>query len=190
MPEAIDNERFRKLLLAYPAKAVELLYRLQYRHLKTIAWSLTHDKSASEDIVQETFIHVWENHKRLGQADNRSIEHYLTRVVKNKAITYYKRTRVNNENVVLNGHAITDVEGSVENNIIRDELIGEVRRTISRFPRREKECLMMKIDSEMTTQQIAVCLNVSLKAVERSITSAYKRLRKFFKSRMEIESRS
>jgi DNA-directed RNA polymerase specialized sigma subunit len=39
----------------------------------------------------------------------------------------------------------------------------------------------MRIDEEMTTQQIADRLNVSKKAVERSLTSANRRLRKYLK---------
>lgn len=182
MSDAIDNERFRKLLLSLPGKAIEFLYNHYYHSLVNIARTLTHDQEASEDIVQETFILVWEKHKWLGQHHDKSIQHYLVRVVKNKAITYYKKNiRILDSRIkYMNGNSFPLNDPSVEANIIELEISREIREIISTFPRREKECLLMKIDKEMTTEQIAVELNVSKKAVERSVTSANKRLRRLW----------
>ncbi|MBS1680970.1 MAG: sigma-70 family RNA polymerase sigma factor [Bacteroidetes bacterium] len=185
MPGFIENERFRKLLLAFPAKAIEFLYDQYYHSLISIARRLTHDTKVSEDIVQETFVHVWENHKQLGQYHERSIEHYLVRVVKNKAISHYKRTLQLNEKKIefVNGYSFSSNDPSVEDQIIKAEVNNQVRQIINTFPKRERECLILKLDGGMTTDQIAERLNVSLKAVERSITSANKRLRKHWSSK-------
>ncbi len=181
----IENERFRKLLLSFPGKAIEFLYDQYYYSLVSIARRLTHDQKASEDIVQETFLHVWENHKQLGQYHERSIEHYLVRVVKNKSISRYKRTLQLNERKIefFNGYSVHSNDPSIEDQIIQVEIDKEIRQLITSFPRRERECLLMKLDEEMTTEQIAERLNVSRKAVERSITSANKRLRKYWSSK-------
>ena len=185
MPGIIDNERFRKLLLAYPVRALELLYDRYYRTLIKIANGLTHDQSASEDIVQETFALVWEKHKWLGQHHDRSILYYLIRVVKYKSITHYKRNqrfekfRLN----VLNGKVSPVTENPIEVSVIQSEIRHEIRRTINTFPKREKECLILKMDEEMTTAQIASRLKISTKAVERSLTSANKRFRRLWSER-------
>ncbi len=50
---------------------------------------------------------------------------------------------------------------------------------VSQFPRREAECLHLKYNFNLTTVQIGVRLGISVKSVERSITSAYKRLRQY-----------
>jgi RNA polymerase sigma-70 factor (ECF subfamily) len=185
MSGAFDEERFRNLLLSLPSKAIAILYGLYYHSLIRIAKSLTHDQRASEDIVQETFVHVWESYKQLGQHHDRSIEHYLVRVVKNKAISYYKRNIDLNEQRLrfLNGHSFSANEHPAEAKMIRLEISGEIRQAIVRFPKRERECLLMKMDEEMTTAQMAERLNVSKKAVERSLTSAGKRLRRYWLSR-------
>ncbi len=185
MSGAFDEERFRNLLLSLPHKAIAILYDLYYHSLIRIARSLTHDQKASEDIVQETFVHVWESYKQLGRHHDRSIEHYLVRVVRNKAISYYKRTIDLNEQRVrfLNGHGFPASEHPVEAKMIRLEISREIRQVIVRFPKRERECLLMKMDEEMTTEQMARRLNVSKKAVERSLASAGKRLRRYWLSR-------
>ena len=185
MSGVVDEERFRNLLLSFPAKAIVFLYDQYYHSLIKIARGLTHDQSASEDIVQETFVHVWENHKLLGQHHDRSIQHYLVRVVKNKSISYYKRMleRQEQKAIYLNGQRLDTRDHSIETDIIQLEINHELRRIIVTFPRREKECLLMKIDEEMTLDQIAKRLNVSKKAVERSLTSANKRLRQYWENR-------
>lgn len=180
MADFLENERFRKLLLSFPGKAIEFLYSHYYHSLVSIARRFTHDQKVSEDIVQETFVHVWQNHRQLGQYHERSIEHYLVRVVKNKAISRYKRTLHLNEKKIefINGHSFNSSDSSIEDEIIKIEINSEIRQIINSFPRREKECLLMKLDEELTPEQIAERLHVSKKAVERSITSANKRLRK------------
>ena len=179
----IDNERFRRLLSVRPEKAIEILYGKYCHLLITLALGLVHDRKAAEDIVQEAFIHLWEQHKKLGQPDERSIEHYLMRVVRNKAITCYnKQVRRRRFNVgQMKGHR--QLELSIETRWINLEISNEIRNIIETFPQRERQCLLMKLNEEITTQQIADRLNVSRKAVERTLTSGYKRLRKCLKSK-------
>ncbi len=181
MPAVIDNERFRKLLRSYPVRAVELLYDLYAKSLCSIARSLTHDQDASEDIVQDAFLHVWTNREELSEHHERSIEYYLVRVVRNKSISYYKKKKQQNieyERLLSSQH--NSNESPLETDIIHTELIRQIRDVIASFPRTERECLLLKIDKAMTPDQIAQHQNVTKKAVERSLTSAHKRLRKWF----------
>ena len=185
MPGSINNERFRKLLLSSPGTAIEILYHGYYRSLLSIARYLTRDEDVSEDIVQEAFIHIWQNHKQLGQFHTRSIQHYLVKVVKYKAITHYKEAvqTSKRKKLLLNGQVHNPTEPSIETSIIALETRKEIRQLISTFPQKEKECLLMKLDEELSVDQIAARLKVSDKAVERSLTSANKRLRKYWINR-------
>jgi RNA polymerase sigma factor (sigma-70 family) len=100
--------------------------------------------------------------------------------VRNKSITFY------NENVQLsrkkirfvNGHTYDLTQDSIESKIIQIEVTQEILGIIARFPKRERECLMMKIEDELDNDEISVRLGVGVKAVERSLTSAKKRLRR------------
>ncbi len=180
----IENERFRKMLLSLPGKAIEILYDQYYTNLLRLAKFLSNDEKVAEDIVQETFVHVWENHKKLGQYHEQSIYTYLIKVVKNKAIGHFRDTiRINKHQIEYLNGTIFDSAPSIESRIIRLETNEEIRQLIATFPRRERECLLLKMDKELNVKQIAERLKVSDKAVERSLTSAKKRLRKYWWSR-------
>lgn len=164
---------------------MKVLYAEYYRNLLRIAIDLTGDEEASEDIVQETFVHVWLNAKELGRYHERSIEHYLVRVIRNKAITYYKEHLYISKQMIkfVNGHHVDAVADSPERQMIQVEITREIRDVIAKFPKREYQCLMMKIDEELDDEQISNRLNVTVKAVQRSLTSAKKRLRTHLQAR-------
>lgn len=182
MVEKFDNERFRKLLRAYPAKAIEILHQRFQTKLYSIAFYFTRDRQASEDIVQETFMHVWENYLTLSEPYQVGIEFYLIRVTRNKAINqYHKATKLALKISKYYKHqqSLKHTGNDIEQDIILKELSAEIRSLIQSFPMRERQCLEFKVDEGLSNLEIAKRLNVSLKAVERSITSANKRLRRY-----------
>jgi len=180
MLASIDNDRFRNLLLSWPEKAITFLYESYYDRLIRISERLTFDRKASEDIVQETFTLVWEQHKLLGQQRGQPLQHFLVRVVKNKSISFYRNKARTDAGRLkyLNGNENRHID-SIEAGIISTEKDDSIRLIISTFPRRERECLLLRLDQEMSMAEIARQLNVSKKAVERSLTSGKKRLRKY-----------
>lgn len=176
---SVDDQSLRRLLLSRPESAMKILYAAYYRQLVRIALDLTHDPEVSEDIAQEVFAHVWSNARKLGRHHERSILHYLVKVVRNKSMSSYKehayiRKQVAKFSEEQQSDAFTD---SPEAEMIRVEMHQELRDLIFKLPKRESQCLTMRIDEELSNQEIADRLNVSVKAVERSITSGKKRLR-------------
>ncbi len=180
----IDNLRFRKLLGVFPLQALEILYKHYQQPLLKISITYTHYQPASEEIVQDAFLHIWEHHQWLSRHHDLSIQFYLFRIVKNRSISWYKKNRTekkrldNYANTLSNGHP----DSSIEMKIIALEIHQQLQDIIHKFPRREQQCLLMKTQRNMKPPEIAVELGVSLKAVERSLTSANKRLRKILTS--------
>lgn len=182
MSGTIDNARLRKLLLSYPDKAIEILYDLYYDNLLRVALLLTHEEDVAEDIVQETYLHVWENNRKLGRQRKQSILPYLVKVVKNKSIAYFRDdVRTSTYKMEYEKDAwLVGQPPSIETRIIRKEVSREVRELISTFPRSERECLLLRMDEELPAKAIGARLGVTEKAVERSLGCAYKRLRKYW----------
>lgn len=184
MSTVTDSERIRKLLLSYPVGAIKLLYEEYSEGLQRISFSFTKDIEASKDIVQETFFHVWKNSESLGQAHERSIQHYLVKVVKYKSISYYKRTRQLNLEKLKFTQEQAEHRGVVapfEYEIVEGHILLQVRAFVSTLPKRQRECFVMQADEGRTIEQIAGALGITPKAVEKNLTRAKKEIRKYLK---------
>jgi RNA polymerase sigma factor (sigma-70 family) len=184
MHDSIDSPRFRTLLRLFPHKAIQTLYKSYYHTLLGISLGLTQRLHVAEDIVQDTFIHVLENSHRIHDHHEKSIQHYLVRIVRNKSITVNKaiRTLRHQQTAYLNGHPVKASQKSPEILTIERETADLIRQIIETFPPREKQCLTLHWEQDLTTKQIAKHLDISRKAVQRSITSAKKRLKHYWKT--------
>jgi RNA polymerase sigma factor (sigma-70 family) len=177
---ALDNESFRRLLLIDPREAIKNLHINYYDSLLRLSTRYTKDSDASQDILQETFKQIWERREFLSNAHETHIEFYLVRVVKVKSMRYYRdslKERQDRETYLQQVRG-TIARSNVEDVLLRRESHTRLRDIIKTFPRREKECLLLTIDEELSPEEIAQRLNVNRKAVYRSLESGYKRLRK------------
>lgn len=181
MPVSINNELFRNLLFSWPEKALVFLYDDFYDSLIRIADMHTHDRKAFEDVLQEVFADVWQKHKSLGQQRDQSIQTYLIKAVEYHSISLYKKNAKTAERQTqyFNAHRANFFEYPAEASIISAEKQSFIRLILATFPLRERECLLLQIDHGMTVKEIARRLGITKKAVERSLTSAKKRLKKF-----------
>lgn len=180
MTNSINNERFRNLLASCPHKAVMFLNDEYARRLRRLSFKLTKDKEVSKDIVNDTFLHVYQNHVQLSKPCEHGIESYLIQLVKNKSVSYYREKikEIENYDRYVRDGVVEHLENSIEEEIIRLELIETATAHISFFPRRERQCLLLRIFDDLPIKAIAKKLGVSPKEVERSLTCGKKRLKK------------
>jgi len=178
MSGPLNNHEIRKLLLSFPAEAVEILWDRHADGLTRIAFNLTHDGEACKDIVQDTFEYLWENSREIAKHRDRSLQQYLVGIVRNKSVTYYREIKLLHKRKVFFMDSLSRDEDPVESQMIQLEITQEILNIIARFPKRERECLFMRIDEDLSNGEIAARLGVGVKAVERSLASAKKRLRK------------
>lgn len=181
MSKRINDAHFQNLLKSWPEKAFRYLYEHYYHSLLSIAGWRTHDRDAAKDIVQETFVEVWQSRERIARIRELRIEAYLFAIVKNKSNAFFnKRARLNENQMQYIKHVLQIAETPVEHEIISAEEKETIFRILSGFPERERQCLTLKFYEGMSNETVAVTLEVTVKAVERSVTSAYKRFRNYF----------
>lgn len=179
------NYDIKNLLLFFPERAIEFLYRDYYNILIRVSERRTHDHDAAEDIVQEAFADIWENRQRLAQDENVFIVAHLFTIVDNRSINFYKRAMWLHK--TLDQYFKSNEFNTAQTNdasLISHEDEKPIWRIIATFPLKEKECLTLKHRVGMSNEEIAKQLKITIKGVERSVTSAYKRLRTYEPSRL------
>lgn len=178
MADAFENEQFRNLLRVHSRQALLILYEHYSAGLYKTAFKLARNKTAAFDIVQDTFLAVWDNRKDLVRHHEISIERYLAKIVRNKAVSYYKRKR-HAELDMLTTFMEFASEEDTSADLIQKELYLQFRSYITQMPQRQREVIELRIDRHLAPEQIASELGVSRSMVEASYTRALKNLKEW-----------
>ena len=153
----------------------QAVFTTHYNSLCNYAFTFVKDKDASEDIVQELFMKIWESRRELIMED--SVRYYLFTAVRNNSISYIRKQKNTEE---WNGEEIPD-EVTPEKEGRSEEYRWLLQKGIDRLPPKCKEIFLLSRFSNMTYKQIAASLNISVKTVENQLGKALKSLRVFLK---------
>ncbi len=141
-----------------------------YGPLCNYAYTLAHDHESAEDIVQNVFVNVWINRKKINP--DFSINNYLYKSVYNEFIDQYRK---NKPVVHLEKKYLEAIDLVVENNLEElEELMQLVRMEIDNLPPKCKHIFLLNKKEGLTHTEISEYLNVSIKTVEGHITRAFK----------------
>jgi len=165
---------FWKIALKDDEEAFRLLFYNFFPPLCVFAARYIPDKETCEDIVQEVFLKIWKNRKRL--EINTSARNFLVTAVKNSCIDH-QRKRDTEENYrtyqsLLNHQMMT----SDDIYTIR-ELEEMIHESLNKLPDNIRLVFEMNRFEGKTYSEIASQLNISVKTVEAYMSKALKILR-------------
>lgn len=147
------------------------LYRTAYQYLK--------DKEASEEIVHDVFLNIWDRRDRLEIV---SFSAYMLTAIRYQI---YNRMRSAKSPLVYTvEQAALDTGGAVNegmDNITEQELLNEMYDYLKSLPKRSQEIFCMSRIDHLSNQEIAGKLGISKRTVENQLTVALKHLRICFK---------
>lgn len=162
-----DHASFRKLFERYG----EALFQFSLSYLKS--------KEAAEDTVQEVFIKIWDNRKKI--KNDTSFKSYLFTIGLNEI-----RKNFNNLSRRKKLQHSIIVESS-DNRVLFEEsnefslLIRRMEDLISEMPPKRREVFIKKKIEEKSLKVIAEEMDITTKTVEYHITEAMKFLKNEFK---------
>lgn len=175
----VNTEHLAKLKDTDEEKFIEFLFKSFYSPLCKAVYKIVRDADAAEDIVQEVFYKVWRNRETLDLS--KSVKSYLYRSAVNTALNYlekHKRTIDLEENEVIKSGLSAN---ATEDILDGTELEQKINYAIDGLPPRCKAVFVMSRFEEMSYQEIADALNVTVKAVEKQMSKALQILREALK---------
>ncbi|WP_185154481.1 RNA polymerase sigma factor [Fulvivirga sp. M361] len=153
-----------------------------YGPLVRFANSYLLDHTEAEDVVQSTFIRIWEKADRL--KINLSLDAYLFASVKNSCLNRLKKIRVRDQNDLL------FIEGLInyytESNRIDLNLEEQLREAIQKLPRQVREIIQLKYSQNKKISEISEILNIS----ENTIKTQLQRGKSKLKMEMRISNKA
>lgn len=145
----------------------KLLYVLAYRYLM--------DKAMAEDAVQHVFTRFWEFRSELGVSI--SLKNYLITMTKNHILNVIR----NENNAIVKNYEIAqnapEYEDTLIENLEKKELMSLFYEALDKLPPQKREICLMKVREELTNQEIADRMQLSVNTIKTHYSEALKLLR-------------
>ena len=168
----LSDQQLMEEIISDNFKAFTELYN-RYKHtLFLFVIRLSHgDYSMAEDIVQETFIIIWENRKKI--VVEFSFQGYLKKISRN---LFLKETakRIQEQLMISQIENVRETENCVENEVELNLLLEEVERIISLLPPARQRVYRLKHIEHFSQKEIASQLGISENTVESHLKQSTK----------------
>lgn len=176
MSEYIDqtDKEILQLLPVNGDKAMEILFKKYYTYLCRILIRVIPEKNTAEDLAQDVFLDIWRKRDTINISV--SLKAYLRRAARNKALNYIRDRKIRWEDDENQPEIESTMVGA--NQLLEaEELQQLINRSIDQLPERCRLVFSLSRFEDMTYQEVADELGISIKTVENQISKALKLLR-------------
>lgn len=159
--------------------AFTILFNHYERFVFTFARSLTHSEQLAIDIVQESFLKVWEKRNRLVEVEQFSA--YLNRLVRNHTFNVLRNiSRQVNSSAQLDAAADV-VEQSTSNQLDYNETLRIVNEAVEDLTAQQKQAFRLCHQQGLKYEEAAKQMNISPQTINVHMKIALKRVREHLK---------
>jgi RNA polymerase sigma-70 factor (ECF subfamily) len=160
-------------LYSLESEEYELLFRQYYESLCHYANMILKDMDAAEEVVQKTFVKLWE--KKSNLSIETSIKSYLYKSVYHASLNELKHIAVKNKYISMQNQEepVNEMQNSA--NVI--ELENRIEKALLNLPQQCRLIFQMSRFRHLKYREIADILNISIKTVENQMGKALKLMR-------------
>ncbi|MGV8094101.1 MAG: RNA polymerase sigma-70 factor [Mangrovibacterium sp.] len=180
MPDSLNRETINllaKRIKKGDIKAFDLLYHTYSQKLYGFAFSMLKNHEDAKEIVQETFVKIWEKREVINPSG--SIQAFLFSVSYHTTIDIIrKRFKDDQYRIYLQSQLPEQNNNSEGDPAYYQELIRVLDETIRELPEQRKKIYLLSREEGLSHREIAEKLNISVKTVENQINLALKKIRK------------
>ena len=174
-PTPLIEKALISRLISGDYSAFSSIFNAYYKDLVLFAARFTNDVSNAEEIVQDTFVWLWEKHEYIKV--NTSLKSYLLKSVQNKCIDWYRHRKImqaHNDFVTMSSSL---AECNTDKYILHSELQEQIEIMLEKLPEEIAGTFRMNRLKGLKYKEIAEKLNVSERTVEVRIGKALQFLR-------------
>lgn len=169
-------------LKAGSEKTFRQIMEYWYSGLLNFANGYLNDEENAREVVQDVFLQLWDNRKKLNQDTN--LNAYLYTLTRNRCIDLIRRERLalqfrtdkkkEYEQLTESYNALSD---PILDELFARELQSEIQNTIDSLPDQCQKVFRLSREKGLKNKEISEALHLSEKTVESHITKALKTLR-------------
>lgn len=162
--------------------AIELLIKRHQQRLYSFIYSKIQDRDTTEDIFQDTFIKVIRTLKKGNYNEEGKFLPWVMRIAHNLIIDYFRKSNrmptFNNTDDFDIFSVLSDGTLNAENQIIKEQILSDVKDLVEELPEEQKEVLKMRIYNDMSFNEISENTGVSINTALGRMRYALINLRK------------
>ncbi len=147
--------------------AFDILLNRHKDRLFNYIYFIVRSRDLAEDIFQETFVKAIVTLQQGRYVNDGKFSAWITRIAHNLVIDQFRTER--NENVISNDETEVDLlnnaklaEGNVENRLVNEQVLKDVRALIDELPDCQREVVFMRYYQELSFKEIADITGVSI----------------------------
>lgn len=175
---------YKHLIAAGDAGAFRHLFDLFAERLTYFAFSITKDRDASIQIMDEVFVKIWKNPARLAEVDN--LTTYLYTAVKNTALNYLSKKA--NETITKPLDYVDIALGTnetPEQSMISSEIFRKIQEAVNSLPPKCKIIFKLVREDGLKYKDVAEILNISVNTVDAQMVIAVRKITEKVKNHFE-----
>ena len=166
------------------------LYKNYYALVRKTVYNITRDKHQAEDLANDTFIKLIDKISSIRTLESCSLAAYVVYTSRSVAINFIKRRDVQQKHLYFGEDAdlaekipsLTD--NIIEERIVHQEEINELKDAILKLPEKQKELLYFKYILELHGREIANILNIAPDSVRQYLTRARREAKEIMEKEM------
>lgn len=172
------------MLKAGDLTAFEMLFRTYYQPLCNYAFTFVQDRDEAEEIVQSTFLNIWE--KRENLSIHTGVKPYLYAMVRNACLNVIKHEKIKQQHVAMEMAVAERSIESVARTVMASELETRIYRAMDQLPEQCRLIFKLSRFEELKYAEIAEQLDISIKTVENQMGKALRIMREHLKDYLPL----
>ncbi len=163
----LADEELVKLYADGENKAFEVLLKRYKSRVYSYIYFYVRNKEVCEDVFQETFIKAITTIKQGRYTENGKFLAWINRIAHNLIIDYFRK--IQNEKTssceefgydLLNNSRLTNT--SVEDELVREQILTDVVRLVEYLPENQKEMIRMRFYEDLSFKEISEKEGISI----------------------------
>lgn len=164
-------------------EAFDLIFRKYSKRLYAFALHYLKSNEEAEEIVQDVFLKIWENRKKLKHES--SLKSYIFTIAYHEICKHFRK-RVYNENLkkVISDSAIQTF--SLDEQISYQSILEQIDTIINKLPPKQREAFIKSRKEGKSSREIAEELKLTPGTVDNLISDALKIIRKSISKNLSL----
>ena len=165
-------------------RAFRTLYDTYHQRLYGFSLKFTHSSEDAQEVVQNTFLKLWEYRARLDP--KRPLEPYLYQIAKNENLKYLQKVARNAPLREAAYQQMKSASSTVEQDVIFAEYEAIAERAVASLPPKRKLVYEMAHQQGKTVKEIAATMGISSQTVRTQLTQALQAIKVYLKQHADI----